>query len=102
MKISRIRLFRQFQPFRDGPYTCSGNRTATGFDSAIVAIEADDGTTGWGEMAPLGSFYSEAFSAGARTGIAELAPVLIGQDPRQSERLAALLDLHMMGQPYVK
>ncbi len=41
MKISRIRLYRQFQPFRDGPYTCSGNRTALGFDSAIVAIDTD-------------------------------------------------------------
>lgn len=102
MKITRIRLFRQFQPFRDGPYTCSGNRTALGFDSAIVAIDTDQGLTGWGEMAPLGSFYSEAFSAGARVGIEELAPILIGQDPTQSARIAELLDLHMMGQPYVK
>jgi len=102
MKISRIRLYRQFQPFRDGPYTCSGNRTATGFDSAIVAIDTDRGITGWGEMAPLGSFYSEAFSAGARAGIAELAPLLLGEDPRQPARIAGLLDLHMMGQPYVK
>jgi L-alanine-DL-glutamate epimerase-like enolase superfamily enzyme len=102
MKIARIRLYRQFQPFRDGPYTCSGNRTALGFDSAIVAIDTDQGLIGWGEMAPLGSFYSEAFSAGARAGIEELAPILIGQDPTQSERIAALLDLHMMGQQYVK
>ena len=102
MKITRIRLYRQFQPFRDGPHTCSGNRTALGFDSAIVALETDRGLTGWGEMAPLGSFYSEAFSAGARAGIEELAPILIGQDPRQSEAIARLLDLHMMGQPYVK
>jgi L-alanine-DL-glutamate epimerase-like enolase superfamily enzyme len=102
MKITRIRLYRQFQPFRDGPYTVSGGRTALGFDSAIVAIETDRGLTGWGEMSPLGSYYSEAFSAGARAGIAELAPILIGQDPRQSEAIARLLDLHMMGQPYVK
>jgi L-alanine-DL-glutamate epimerase-like enolase superfamily enzyme len=102
MKITRIRLYRQFQPFRDGPYTVSGGRTAEGFDSAIVALESDQGLTGWGEMAPLGSYYSEAFSAGARAGIMELAPVLLGEDPRQSERIAALLDLHMMGQPYVK
>src|SRR5690348_5159093 len=49
MKITRIRLYRQFQPFRDGPYTCSGNRTALGFDSAIVAIDTDQDLTGWGE-----------------------------------------------------
>jgi L-alanine-DL-glutamate epimerase-like enolase superfamily enzyme len=51
MKITRIRLYRQFQPFRDGPYTCSGDRTALGFASAVVAIETDKGITGWGEMA---------------------------------------------------
>jgi L-alanine-DL-glutamate epimerase-like enolase superfamily enzyme len=102
MKITRIRLYRQFQPFRDGTYTCSGNRSAEGFDSAIVAIDTDRGLTGWGEMAPLGSFYSEAFSAGAREGIIELAPALISEDPRQSERIASRLDLLMMGQPYIK
>ena len=80
MKITRIRLYRQFQPFRDGPYTCSGNRTALGFDSAIVAIDTDKGLTGWGEMAPLGSFYSPAFAAGARAGASEIAPHLIGLD----------------------
>ena len=35
-----------------------------------------------GEMAPLGAFYAPAFAAGARAGVAELAPLLIGVDPR--------------------
>lgn len=75
MKITRVTAWRQDQPFRDGPYVCSGNRVALGFESTIVRIETDDGVTGWGEMSPLGSFYSPAFAAGARAGVAELAPI---------------------------
>ena len=34
-------------------------------------------------MAPLGAFYAPAFAAGTRAGVAELAPLLIGADPRE-------------------
>ena len=34
--ISTVRIFRQWQPFRDGTYRCSGGRSAEGFDSTIV------------------------------------------------------------------
>jgi L-alanine-DL-glutamate epimerase-like enolase superfamily enzyme len=102
MKITAIRAWRQFQPFRDGTYTCSGGRQAEGFDSAIVAIESDGGFTGWGEMAPLGAFYAPAFAAGARAGIAELAPHLLGVDPRQLRAVAQLMDHRLNGHPYVK
>jgi L-alanine-DL-glutamate epimerase-like enolase superfamily enzyme len=102
MKITRITAWRQDQPFRDGPYVCSGNRVALGFESTIVRIEADAGVTGWGEMSPLGSFYSPAFAAGARAGVTELAPKLIGLDPLPWRALEAKLEAEMMGQPYVK
>ena len=61
-----MRAYRQLQPFAAGPYSTSGG-TAEGFDSLIVAVETDEGVTGWGEMAPLGAFYAEAF-AGGRAG----------------------------------
>nr|WP_298686821.1 mandelate racemase/muconate lactonizing enzyme family protein [uncultured Dongia sp.] len=102
MKISSITAYAQHQPFRDGTYTCSGGRSAEGFDSTIVAIGTDSGITGWGEMAPLGSFYAPAFAAGARAGIAELAPYLLGQDPRQLRAIERLMDHRMAGHPYVK
>lgn len=102
MKITAIRAYAQFQPFRDGTYTCSGGRSAEGFDSTIVAIETDAGLTGWGEMAPLGAFYAPAFAGGARAGIAELAPHLIGQDPRQLRAIETLMDHRFNGHPYIK
>jgi L-alanine-DL-glutamate epimerase-like enolase superfamily enzyme len=58
MQIETIRAYRVLLPFVDGPYHMSKGRSAEAFDSVIVAITSDDGLTGWGEMAPLGNFYS--------------------------------------------
>jgi L-alanine-DL-glutamate epimerase-like enolase superfamily enzyme len=102
MQIRRLTAYRQWQPFRDGTYTCSGGRSAEGFDSLIIRLETDQGITGWGEMAPLGAFYDPAFAAAARAGFLELAPLLIGSDPRAVNAITARMDLHLKGHPYVK
>src|SRR5947209_3250490 len=101
VKVTAIRAYRQLQPFRAGRYATSGG-SAEAFDSVIVALDTDAGLTGWGEMAPLGSFYSDAFAAGARAGIAELAPAVIGADAAQPRKLARRLDGALRGHPYVK
>lgn len=101
MRVTGVRIYRQEQPFTEGAYGTSAG-SVPGYDSAIVAVDTDEGITGWGESAPLGSFYSEAFAAGARAGMAELAPMLVGQDPGQPARITRLLDAAMHGQPYVK
>src|SRR5260221_8268583 len=100
MRITSIAGYRQDQPFRDGPYVCSGGRSALGFDSLIARIETDDGIIGWGEMAPLGAFYDPAFAAGARAAFAELAPVLIGENPPQLVALARRMEFSLKGNPY--
>jgi cis-L-3-hydroxyproline dehydratase len=101
VRIVGVRGYRQFQPFRDGLYGTAGG-SAAGWESVVVAIDTDEGLVGWGEMAPLGSFYSPAFAAGARAGVAELAPHLLDADPTQTSAITALLDGAMRGQPYVK
>jgi cis-L-3-hydroxyproline dehydratase len=101
LRIVRVRAYRQLQPFVDGPYSTSGG-TAEGFDAVVVALDTDAGVTGWGEMAPLGAFYADAFPGGARAGIEELGPRLIGADPAQPRALVQLMDAAMRGQPYVK
>ena len=75
MRIRTIKAYRMLQPFIDGPYKMSKGRQADAFDAVIVSLTSDNGLTGWGEMAPLGTFYSEAFAAGAEAGIAEIAQV---------------------------
>ena len=67
------------------------------FDSTIVAVETDDGITGYGEVCPLGPFYLPAYAAGARAGIAELGPHLLGEDPRQLGKLNRRMDAALAG-----
>ncbi|HTO84726.1 MAG TPA: mandelate racemase/muconate lactonizing enzyme family protein [Methylomirabilota bacterium] len=102
MRITGISGYRLDLPFRDGPYVCSGGRSALGFDTLIVAIATDAGITGWGEMAPLGAFYDPAFAAGARAAFEELAPKLLGDDPTQVNALARRMDHLLKGHPYAK
>ena len=95
-------VFTQWQPFVDGVYTCSGGRSAEGYDSTLVRVDTDEGIVGWGEMAPLGSFYDPSFAAAAREGLRILAPLALGLDPRHHSTLTAVVDHHMAGHPYAK
>jgi L-alanine-DL-glutamate epimerase-like enolase superfamily enzyme len=101
MKVVRVRAFRQHQPLARGFYAMSHVGSA-GFDSLIVALDTDEGLTGWGEMAVLSAVYGDAFAAGACAGVSELAPLLLGADPTQPRSTLAMLDDAMRGQPYVK
>ena len=102
MRIAGITAWRMRQPFVAGTYAMSKGREADAFDAVIVRVTCDAGLTGWGEMAPLGTFYSEAFAAGAERGVAEIAPHLIGRDPRALTGLGRLMDVVFKGHPYVK
>lgn len=101
MQIAGIRAHRQWQPFRDGGYATSGGGAA-GFDSLLVSVRTDSGVTGWGEMAPLGSFYAPAFAEGARAAVEPLGRALLGADPGQWRRIGVALDAALNGHPYAK
>lgn len=97
MKITRIAAYGLELPFGEGTHRCR-NRTKTGQTGTMVAISTDSGLTGWGEIAPLGAFYSEAFASGALAGVAVLAPELMGADPREIEKIRRTMDATMFGQ----
>lgn len=97
MKIARIDLYVVELPYAGGTYRLSGGRSYTSFDAAIVRITCDDGTEGWGESTPFGATYIAAHPAGTRAGIAELAPALLGRDPRRTDRIADLMDRTLAG-----
>jgi len=102
MKITRILAYRVELPLHEGSYKWSGGKSVSVFDSTIMAVETDQGVTGYGEVCPLGPFYLPAYAQGARTGIAELGPHLLGEDPRQLARLNGRMDAALQGHPYVK
>jgi cis-L-3-hydroxyproline dehydratase len=102
MKITGLSTYRVELPLHEGSYKWSGGNSVTLFDSTVVEISTDEGLVGYGEVCPLGPAYLPAYAAGARTGIAELAPNLMGLDPTQLGVLNDRMDQAMRGHPYVK
>jgi len=102
MKIKRMSVFQVDLPLHEGSYKWSGGKSVRVFDSTVVKIETDDGVAGYGEVCPLGPFYLPAYAAGCRAGIKELGPHLLGEDPRQLEKLSRRMDAALKGHPYVK
>ena len=102
MKITRISLYQVDLPFAHGTYQLSGGRTWQAMDSTVIRIDTDYDIVGWGETCPFGPNYLEAFARGARAGIAELAPGLIGLDPSQPAVIYQHMNHAMLGHPYVK
>jgi L-alanine-DL-glutamate epimerase-like enolase superfamily enzyme len=102
MKIRRILAYRVELPLHEASYKWSGGKSVTVFDSTIVAVETDTGLTGHGEVCPLGPSYLPAYAEGVRAGMRELAPHLIGADPREPAALNHRMDAALKGHPYVK
>ncbi len=102
MKITRIAAYQVDLPLHEGSYKWSGGKSVEVFDSTIVQVETDSGAVGYGEVCPLGPFYLPAYAAGVRAGIKELAPHLLGSDPRQLAALNRQMDAALKGHPYVK
>ncbi|MFC9556394.1 mandelate racemase/muconate lactonizing enzyme family protein [Rhodococcus sp. NPDC056960] len=102
MKISQIELFQVDLPYSGGVYLLSGGRSYTSFDASIVRVTSDGGIQGWGESTPFGSTYIASHALGTRAGIAEIAPHLIGRDPRQVDRINDAMDEALVGHNHAK
>ena len=102
MKISAIRVYQVDLPLVEGRYSWSEGKYVEVFDSTVVELITDEGLSGYGEVCPLGPFYLPAFGPGARAGIGELAPTLIGEDPTAIGPINQLMDRALLGHPYVK
>ena len=102
MKITRIFAHQVDLPLHEGSYKWSGGKSVTVFDSTIVGVETDAGIVGYGEVCPLGPFYLPAYAEGVRTGLRELAPHLIGENPCELGKLNQRMDAALKGHPYVK
>ena len=102
MKINHIDVFQTDLPYAGGTYTLSGGRSYSSFDATLVRVTSDCGIQGWGESTPFGSTYVAAHALGVRAGIAEIAPVLLGKDPRHCDRINQVMDEALAGHPHVK
>ena len=100
--IRAVDVYRVELPLHEGSYKWSGGNSVAVFDSTVVAIHTDTGVTGYGEVCPLGPAYLPAYATGARTGIAEITPHLIGLDATALTVVNAAMDAALRGHPYVK
>ena len=102
MRIQSIRAYQVDLPLHEGSYKWSGGNAVSVFDSTVVEVTTDTGLSGWVEVCPLGPAYLPAYARGARTGIAEISPQLLGIDPLALGELNRRMDSAMRGHPYVK
>ncbi|WP_282605229.1 cis-3-hydroxy-L-proline dehydratase [Pelagibius sp. Alg239-R121] len=102
MKITAIRVYQVDLPLKEGRYNWSNDNFVETFDSTVVAVETDEGVTGYGECCPLGSAYLPAYAGGVRSGLAEIGPKVIGMDPTDLGPLNRYMDAVLRGHPYVK
>jgi L-alanine-DL-glutamate epimerase-like enolase superfamily enzyme len=102
MKITAIRAYQVDLPLKEGRYSWSNGNFVEVFDSTVVEVETDAGLTGYGECCPLGSAYLPSYALGVRSGLAEIAPKVLGLDPRDLNTLNRHMDAVLRGHPYVK
>lgn len=102
MKISQIDVYQVAYKLVDHKYSWSRGQSVESFVSTIIKISTDEGINGYGEVCPLGSAYMDAYARGVASGIAEVGPILIGQDPCQVNAINDLMNSAMGGHNYVK
>ncbi|MBL10609.1 MAG: mandelate racemase [Acidiferrobacteraceae bacterium] len=102
MKIESIAVYQIDLPLVEGRYSWADGKFVEKFDSTIVEIRTDQEAVGLGEVCPLGPFYLPAFGTGARAGIEEIAPGLIGLVPTEIMKIKRHMDSALLGHPYVK
>ncbi len=102
MEITAINVYQVDLPLKEGRYSWADGKYVEVFDCTVIEIETDEGVSGYGEVCPLGPFYLPAYGPGARTGVAELAPHLMGMDPTETGPINLAMDTALLGHPYVK
>lgn len=102
MQITQIELYGYDLHYVHGDYVMSGGRAVRALPSTVVKVTTDQGIAGWSEVCPLGQTYLPAFAGGARAALRELAPALIGADPRNLALINERMDGVLRGHAYAK
>lgn len=101
MRIEGISVYQHDLIVDGGLYEMSTSEVVA-LDSTVVAIHTDNGLIGFGETCPLGPTYQPQHALGARAALAEVAPSLLGLDPRQPSVVYAAMDAALSGSGYGK
>ncbi|MEQ6888049.1 mandelate racemase/muconate lactonizing enzyme family protein [Halomonas sp. CS7] len=102
MRITHLAAYTGELHYDGTAYAFAGGRSYQRFTSTVVVLTTDEGLTGVGEVCPCGPSYMPAFAGGLPACLEELAPHLIGEDPRHTTRLARRMDQALNGHAYAK
>jgi cis-L-3-hydroxyproline dehydratase len=102
MRIARVDVYGYDLTYVHGTYVMSGGRAIESLASTVVRVTTDGGVEGFGETCPLGPAYLPAHADGARAALRELAPAMIGLDPREGAAVNDVLDSALLGHAYAK
>src|SRR5262245_55565008 len=102
MRIAAVDVYGYDVSYVDGAFELSGGRIVETLPSTVVRVTADNGLIGFGETCPLGPAYLPAHGEGARAALRELAPALLGVDPRELGVVGDVLDAALLGHAYAK
>jgi len=102
MKIKQLDVYQVNYKLLDQKYAWSRGHSVNAFVSTVVKISTDKGLNGFAEVCPLGSAYMDAYARGVPGGIAEIGPLLLGQDPCQLNVINSIMDTALVGHSYIK
>ncbi len=102
MKITRIRVFKTGLPYVGGRYGWGAGNAITVAQASVVVLDTDAGLQGCGEFTPCGENYMVAHSEGVEALARLVAPLLLGQDPRQVGVIEQVMDHAVQGHGYAK
>ncbi|WP_166267972.1 mandelate racemase/muconate lactonizing enzyme family protein [Marinobacter caseinilyticus] len=102
MRIVGLDVYAAELPYVGQAYAFAGGRSYHLFTSTVVVVRTDAGLEGYGEICPCGPSYMPAFAGGVVPCLRELAPAILGEDPRHTARLMMKMDQVLNGQAYAK
>jgi len=102
VRIVRIEVYGYALTYAHGTYGMSGGRSICELPSTVVRVITEEGLEGWGEVCPLGTTYLPGFAEGARAALRELAPALLGVDPRDLAAVHHRMDSTLRGFGFAK
>lgn len=102
MKIAAIELYEYELTYAHGEYVMSKGRAAFAQMATVVRILTDTGLEGWGETATLSGTYLPTFTGSTQASLKELAPHVIGTDPRRVSEITRVMDGILLGHANAK
>lgn len=102
MKVTRIETIPVLVPIHRERAIAGSRGAHTVSPFLLVKMHTDEGVVGLGEVSGTPRWSGEDQVAAAHHIATYLAPLLLGEDPTEVERLSARLDTGLAGNPFTK